>query len=349
MMSRGMKRAERLREMERLYLQRAWTDMEMAERLGNTRPTVWKDRTALQDGGFPIVEEEDQPGRWRMDRTRYMSAVRLNLHEALTLYLAARRASRQTQAAAPHAANALEKLATALHQPMTQRLVKAAGNIHTQGEATEKTKIMETIARAWAERIRVRLVYRAQDGRAKTHLVNPYLIEPSQWSDAVYLIGHSDLGNAVYPFKTERIERATLTTERFDWPEDFDERRLLRHAWGIWYVDREPEMVRLQFAPGRAARRLKESIWHPLEHVYDTDDGGCIWECLVDEWQEMLPWIRGWGAAVEVLGPEGLRRELMGEVRRQAELYGWHVHRSEDVGITPSLANTFQDFFGGHE
>ena len=46
-MSKGLSRAERLREMERLYLERGWTDIEMAERLGVDRTTVYNDRDLL--------------------------------------------------------------------------------------------------------------------------------------------------------------------------------------------------------------------------------------------------------------------------------------------------------------
>jgi CRISPR-associated endonuclease/helicase Cas3 len=61
----------------------------------------------------------------------------------------------------------------------------------------------------------------------------------------------------------------------------------------------------------------------------------------------MIPWIRGWGADVEVLGPEGLREMMMGEVRRLAEAYGWHTSKVnvQDPKIS-SLSQTFSDFFG---
>jgi len=41
----------------------------------------------------------------------------------------------------------------------------------------------------------------------------------------------------------------------------------------------------------------------------------------VAEPQEMLPWIRGWGADVEVVEPPGLRDRMLGEARRLAVLY----------------------------
>lgn len=120
---------------------------------------------------------------------------------------------------------------------------------------------------------------------------------------------------------------------------------MLRHAWGIWGGEGVPEIVRLKFASGQATRRLKESIWHPLEQVTDLPDGGCLWEAPIAEWQEMLPWVRGWGAAVEVLAPVELRETLMGEARALALMYGWTV--ASGRGAIPSLADTFSELFGG--
>ncbi len=318
-MSKGEVKSERLREMERLYIQRAWSDIELGERFGVSRFTIRRDRLRLE---CKVPFLKDKAGRWYIDKKRYLSEIRVHLHEALAIYLASRRASRQVGIAHPHLASGLEKLAIALHQPMTQQLVQSAETLLSQRTDPDKISVMEVITRAWAEQIKVSVVYRALNAdHPKTHLVTPYLIEPSHWSDSVYLIGHSDLVDDELPFNIARIEKATLTSETFQLPTEFDEQDLLRHAWGIWYSKGKPEPVVLKFAAGRATRRLKESVWHPLEDVDDTDDGGCKWTAPIDDWREMLPWIRGWGADCEVLEPEPLRNKIIGEVRRMARLY----------------------------
>ena len=60
---------------------------------------------------------------------------------------------------------------------------------------------------------------------------------------------------------------------------------MLRHAWGVWGSDEAPQTVTLRFAPGIATRRVKETIWHPLERITDSEDGGCIWEAEIAEWR----------------------------------------------------------------
>jgi CRISPR-associated endonuclease/helicase Cas3 len=121
--------------------------------------------------------------------------------------------------------------------------------------------------------------------------------------------------------KIERIEAASLTMEEFTVPESFDEQALLDFAWGIWSEDREPESVRLRFFPGMAAVRLRESIWHRTQEIEELPDGGCIWKAELAEWREMVPWVRGWGAEVEVMEPEGLRDALIREIEKLNIIY----------------------------
>ncbi len=72
-------------------------------------------------------------------------------------------------------------------------------------------------------------------------------------------------------------------------------------------------------------------------------NGYVVWRAKVAEWQEMVHWIRGWGADVEVLQPQMLREMLMGEAKAMAELYRWHV----SSGMSAGSASVLDDFFGG--
>jgi CRISPR-associated endonuclease/helicase Cas3 len=342
-MGRSLTKAERLREMERLYLQHAYTDHELAERLGVARTTVFRYRMELE-GQWPFVEEG--PGRWKLDRHRYLSSIRVNLAEALILYLAARRTSQQTHIAQMHVANALGKLAVTLLQPMTARLVNAAERILTLRHDSARTAIFETIATAWIESRQVCVTYRTwRKEEERVHCVSPYLLEPSPWNDGIYIIGHSDLVNRVVTLKLDRITNAELL-DPFTPPTGFDEEKLLRYAWGIWGSEEAPQTVRLNFAPGVAVRRLKESVWHPLERLTDLPDGGCLWEAPIADWREMISWVRGWGPNVEVLAPAAMRLEFVGESRALAEMYGWQTQRHAAT-IVPSHDESFAGFLTG--
>jgi CRISPR-associated endonuclease/helicase Cas3 len=321
-MGHGMTKAERLREMERLYCERGFTDSEMSEFLDVDRTTIYRDRKALSDQ-LGIEIEKDHEGRYRIDRSQYLSTIRVNLQEALSLYLAARCASQQTKAGQRAAAGSLGKLALTLKQPMTQRLVKAANSILQRNADPLLDKVFEAAAQAWTEQRLLRIRYQGLEGKAPyPDTLAIYLIEPSPWSDSVYLIGHSDKLGKVVPYRLDRVEHVFVSGESYTLPADFNEDELLRYAWGIWRSDKEPETVQLRFKAGRAAKRLRESVWHPLEDVTQGENGDVIWSAPIAEPREMLPWIRGWGADVEVLGPAGLRELLIKELKRLEKMYG---------------------------
>ena len=66
----------------------------MAEKLNVDRTTIYRDRMELTLE-YPI--EQDDQGRYHIARSKLISEIKVNLHEALTLYLAARKTSRQTR------------------------------------------------------------------------------------------------------------------------------------------------------------------------------------------------------------------------------------------------------------
>ncbi|NOZ29927.1 MAG: WYL domain-containing protein, partial [Chloroflexi bacterium] len=225
-----MSRAKRLQEMERLYYQRAFSDIEMAQRMGVDRTVIYRDRRELETE-IPFIEES--PGKYRIDRRRYLSHIRLDVREALSLYLATRRASQQTRSGQMPMANALEKLSYSLHQPMTERLVKSAEKILTAQIDPEREKVFENVAHAWVDKLRLRIRYQGLSTRKPYRdRISPYLIEPSPWSDSVYVIGPSDVFQDIVTYRLDRILEAYLTTERFEIPDDFDEEDMLRYAWG---------------------------------------------------------------------------------------------------------------------
>jgi CRISPR-associated endonuclease/helicase Cas3 len=78
----------------------------------------------------------------------------------------------------------------------------------------------------------------------------------------------------------------------------------------------------------------------------EQPDGSLIWRARVAEPQEMLPWVRGWGADVEVLEPKELRETLRGEVRRLARTYEWEVYRANQRDAASDEHHFFDNFFG---
>ena len=137
----------------------------------------------------------------------------------------------------------------------------------------------------------------------------------------MHVIGYREPTGKVMTFKVERLPTIKLLEAPYTIPENFDPREKLRDAWGVWYTEREPVEVVLRFSR-QVAARVRETQWHHSEKITEEANGALVWRAKVAEWQEMVPWIRGWGAEVEVVGPEALRRALENDVRRMEDVYG---------------------------
>jgi len=304
-MNRVQNKSARLGQIERLLLvhPKGLRKAEIARRCGIHRSTVGRNLTDLGEGEVPLWEDDE--GYVGIDREAYLTHIRLNIHECMAMFLAARLLARYSDKPNPYAIEALQKLGLALERSaprIGRHIVQTSEALHTDltSERSGYMEVLETLTQAWSQ------------------------------------------------FKLERIQRAELTEECYEIPEDFDPAELLKSAWGIWYGEEALTEVQLRFSP-RAAQRLKESTWHSSERVEDTEDGGCIWTGYVAEVQEMVPWIRGWGSDCEVLAPGELRNMMIGEARRLARVYGWAVHREEKPARGKGIHEKhhfFNDFFG---
>ncbi len=323
-MERASGKAERLLQIESLLLAHpeGLTQAEIARRLKVNRSTI--NRYLPDLGRFCIHETDD--ARLAIDRDHYLMNVRLTLHESMALHLAARLMATRTDKQNPHAAAALRKLGLALEKlaPRVSEHLKASAEVMEDRALRHDPvylQVLETLTRAWSDGRVAHLWHKMEDGRVFEYHFAPYFIEPYAVGQTTHVIGWREPPGAVRTFKLERIQRAELTNQSYTIPADFDPREKLADAWGIWYTEAQPIEVVLKFHP-RVAGRVRETQWHRSEQVTEQPDGSLLWRARVAEPQEMLPWIRGWGADVEVLSPEGLREALMGEVRKMARVYG---------------------------
>ncbi len=313
------------------------TDQELADRFEVGREAIFKRRKKLQDEYGDDFFIETERGRYRIDSRTFISNIKVSWEEALILYLATRRLSRNTRLPDRPVQNALSKLATALYKPMTERLVKAAAQVPGHPETKKREAILTELLRGWSEQYKVHIRYQGLSSDKPTnHTICPYLIEPSPWSDSIYVIAKTNVWDGLVPFQLERIEKASLSTEPFTVDPEFAEETLFKYTWGIWSSDKNPEIVRLRFNAPEAIRRLKESVWHPEQTISNPDEHGyVIWAAPIAEWREMLPWVRGWGAGVEVLEPEKLRKELERETRRLMKIYGLTPRFQQNDSLLP--------------
>ncbi len=345
-MYRAFGRSERYGQIERLLLssRTPLSKAEIARRTGVHRATIGRMEQEMIDQGIPL--RYDDNGHLYIERGAYLSNIRLKLDEAVVLFLAARLLARYSDAPNANVVNVLEKLGSALHEvaaPLGRHIVATSSALRASlpAEAQHHQRTLEVLGRGWAEGRVLQITYRPlRSCRSFDEKFAPYLLEPSGIGFSIYAIGLAGSPGVLRTRKVERIERVALTDDFFDVPEDFDPNRLLAGAWAIWFDDADqPQRVTLRFSHF-VARRVQETRWHPSQRTQEDAEGRVIWTAEVDAIQEMLPWIRGWGADCEVLEPEELRKKMKGEVAQLARLYG---HQGGDLTNRQEI---FDDIFG---
>jgi len=318
-MRRTLARAERLRQIERLLYQTpgGLRVTEIAERLDVERRTIYRDIELLGERGVPLWQEN---GRFGITRDQYLTAIRLNFDEAMTLFIAARLLARYADAHNPHIASALDKLSMALPESVASHIAQTAEAVRHRPGNDRAVAVLEQVTRAWVERRLVRLWYRSpRSGELRQRDLAPYFLEISGSAYSCYVIGYDHWAQEMRTFKLDRLERAQMLDQSYEIPPDFDANEFLSDSWGIMRGERLCEVV-LQFSPDVSAL-VRERTWHPSQNIDELVNGGLLFTVYISDPREMRPWIRSWGAGVEVLAPADLRAEMTEHARRLAEQY----------------------------
>ncbi|HSM54601.1 MAG TPA: transcriptional regulator [Candidatus Sulfomarinibacteraceae bacterium] len=316
-MSRLANRTSRLRRLEELlYLKPGGLRVtEISERLDVHRRTVYRDLDFLCEQGVPVWQEN---GCFGLNRARYVSTVHLSFHESIALVLAGLLLSRSIDEHNPHVAAALRKLATTLPRPLTPHLRRAAERVQTRNGG-QHVPVLEAIAEGWANGRKVEVGYRSpRSGTLRPRILHPYALEPTP--SGIYVIGYEEWAEDLRTFKLDRLDSAVVLQETFEAPDDFDLEAYLGSGWRIMAGD-EVQAVVLRFS-AEVEAHVAERTWHPSQQLEPLEEGGCLLRISVAEPLEMQPWIRSWGAQVEVLSPAWLRAKIAEELREAAEKYG---------------------------
>ena len=292
--------------------------MDIASATGMDRRTIYRDLESLEDMGIPLWQMD---GKFGINREDYLSTVRLNLNQTISLFFAARLLAHHSDENNPHVVAALEKIASSLpDETIARHLSSVAAQIQERPTRRDYITVLEIFTRAWADRRVVKFLYWAT-GRdePEERTVAPYVLEVSRFEPASYVIGYDPLRQAMRTFKLERVQRAEMLDETYEIPADYDPYTMLADSWGIMDESRTDEIA-LRFS-ATVARRVKESMWHHSQIVVDLPDGGCDLTLRVSGIREIRSWILSWGSEVEVVSPASLRAEIAAHARRTVTLY----------------------------
>lgn len=281
----------------------------VAEELGYTVRTVYRDLQVLQDIGVPLYQEKTgRRARWRVVE-KYRQRLTLSLTWSEMMALTAGRALLSGLSGTlfhESALTALEKVRGALPPALLNRVETASkrlsGSAGIRHLYDDKREVLSALLEAVEQQLAVELEYKKLNAaKPERRIVDPYHLHVQ--SGGVYLIGWSRERSAPRIFLLDRVVSARKTHERFERRADVDASSFLHGAFGPW--DGKPVRVALRFDK-RVAKLVAERKWHDTQVNQWRADGRLDVEMKVPVSPLLVAWVRGYDDAVQVLAPKGL-------------------------------------------
>ncbi|HEY9084386.1 MAG TPA: WYL domain-containing protein [Candidatus Tyrphobacter sp.] len=153
----------------------------------------------------------------------------------------------------------------------------------------------------------VRFAYVDKDGNRSTRTVDPYGFVVS--SGRIYCVAYDHVRRDRRSFAVDSISEVATLAQTFVKPPDFDV-----EAWAASSISGvihsgSPANVRVRFAP-RVAKAAVAAHIVAERDIERRDDGSAEIVFHVDDADELVRWILGWGDQAEILDPPELRSRI---------------------------------------
>ena len=304
----------------------------LADRLGCTPRTVYRDLEALQAGGFPITTEtRDNRSYWHILKTsRQQVPLAFSIPELMALYFG--KDMLKTYRGTVFY-DAIDSLLSKIEATLPTAYIDYLDRIRDRVDAgpaprkdyTRFGPIIAELNRAIIDEKKIHMVYFSM-GRQKEsrRTVHPYRLRHVE--DTLYLIGYCALRKGVRTFAVDRIKTVTPIDDGFQIPAEFDLQAFLQDSFGIFQGS--PVRVKIRFFKS-VAGYIRERIWHPSQRLSDQADGTLMFTATVAGIEEISHWVLRWGAGAQVLEPAALRTTVARHAAAMASHYG-HAPADED-------------------
>ncbi|MGQ9555738.1 MAG: helix-turn-helix transcriptional regulator [Anaerolineae bacterium] len=292
-----------------------WTRKKLAEKYEICERQIQRDLQIIQHR-LKLDLRRDGDGYYFRTMPR-LPTVSYSLSEALALLLAVQTA-RQFGVASAELASAIGRLESVFPDEF-RPLLRGLPLADDLGSGDGANKWLLLLNRALAARRKVRLLYAVaqRGGEISERVVHPYCLLP--YGRAWYLVGYCELRGEVRLLKVDRIQEAEVLPSQYRIPADFSLSQAPGAAWGLmWGAAGPEEEVRLLFN-AEAGRWVAEEEWHSSQVVQQREDGRYLLTLRIGITPEFVKWLLFYGARVQVLAPEHLRREVAEEHRRAWE------------------------------
>jgi predicted DNA-binding transcriptional regulator YafY len=209
-----MRRADRLFQLVQLLRARRFaTGQQLADELGVSKRTVYRDISDLAGSGVPIRGEAGVG--YQLERGFELAPLTFNAEEVQALVLGARMVSVYGDSElASSARSAMTKVEAVLPDPLRQVLLATPLFATESPGAPAVNGEMPLLRRAIIEQRRIHFAYERADGEQSTRDVRPLGLY--FWGRKWTLATWCELRNDYRSFRPDRMKEIALLDERFD-------------------------------------------------------------------------------------------------------------------------------------
>ncbi len=283
---------------------------DLSAQFGISKRTVYRDVAALMEMGVPILS---LPGEgYEMMSGFYLPPLLFTPDEAGALFLGAQMLIQQAEGSVVgEVEGALGKITAVLPLPSRQkaeRLTEIIRFFSENGRFNLDDPHLLTLQRAILEQRAIRIQYHSYNKNETTErVVDPYQLFYSNgiW----YVEGYCHLRQAMRAFRLDRVDELDLLLSSF-------EKQTHPSPRTDSLVVSDTIAVKIRF-DADIVRWVSERQHYGFvgeetatSTALSTGVNGTVMSYAVHTLQEIIPWLRGWGAAAEPLSPPELRRQI---------------------------------------
>ncbi|MFJ3881417.1 helix-turn-helix transcriptional regulator [Streptomyces sp. NPDC090077] len=300
----------------------------LADELGVSVRTAYRDLDRLQASGVPVYAEQGRTGGYRLLDGYRTHLTGLSEREARVLFLAGLPAPAADLGLAAEVAAARLKLLAALPAALREEATRTDAVFHLDApgwyQEADATPFLPLLVDAVLSRRAVDVRYRRwREPQEVDRRLRPYglVLKSGTW----YLV--AGVNGRAATFRIAQVLDAVVTDEHFDRPEDF----VLREYWAFHLADfrarRHTGTATVRVSP-RGRERLADNVPAEVLRAFEAtaapvgDDGWTEAVIPTESTGHACGELLRLGADVEVVAPEELRRAMTDAVTALARTYG---------------------------
>lgn len=133
-----------------------------------------------------------------------------------------------------------------------------------------------------------------------------------------YVIGYCHRKDSIEAFEVSRIKDFKITNEIYMRPYDFSLKDYLKN--NLTLFKGEKIKITIKFNE-EVSSFIKDGKWHVSEELEHLKDGSVLFTMHLDETDEIIKWIMGFGKNAEIIEPQELREEIKKELEEMYKIY----------------------------